>query len=150
MTVDIAANAKIAFDYFSPAYMLGPIGACGVLAQIQGESSFDPEAIGDHDSAFGICQWHEDRIAIIKQFGHIDLRSDPMPDFATQCEAIWFELNYSEKKALAAFKMAATPYDAGYQGEIAYERSGTPGDPEKRGGFANSWAKVFGVTAPSA
>lgn len=145
LMVDENANAKIAFDYFSPVNMLGPIGACGILAQIQGESSFDPSAIGDRDSAFGICQWHADRIALIKAGCGIDIHA--LPDFATQCEAIWFELNSSERAALAAIKAATTPYDAGSVAETTYERSGTSGDPEKRGNFAVAWAKTFGVSA---
>ena len=34
---------------------------CGILANIQHESGFDPNALGDGGTSYGICQWHNER-----------------------------------------------------------------------------------------
>jgi len=46
------------------AFLTGTVGfnaaaACGVLGTMYGESGFDPYTLGDHDTSFGICQWHD-------------------------------------------------------------------------------------------
>jgi len=33
--------------------------ACGILANIQKESSFNPTASGDNGTSYGLCQWHD-------------------------------------------------------------------------------------------
>ena len=38
-----------------------PAAACGVLSNISTESGFNPYALGDGGTSFGICQWHNER-----------------------------------------------------------------------------------------
>ena len=40
---------------------LNSAGACGVMANIQHESGFNPNATGDSGTSYGICQWHNSR-----------------------------------------------------------------------------------------
>ena len=40
-----------------------PAQAAGLLAQADAESSLNPHAVGDHDQAFGLDQWHSSRAA---------------------------------------------------------------------------------------
>ena len=41
---------------------------CGILANIQHESSFDTTAVGDGGTSYGICQWHAGRWDSLKSF----------------------------------------------------------------------------------
>lgn len=43
-------------------------GACGVAGNIKGESSFNPNAIGDHGTSGGICQWHNERFERLRSY----------------------------------------------------------------------------------
>lgn len=43
-------------------------GACGVAGNIKGESSFNPNAIGDHGTSGGICQWHNERFDRLRNY----------------------------------------------------------------------------------
>lgn len=139
------ANAKIIFDFFADPARLGPIGALGMVAQAQGESAFEPTAIGDHDNAVGLFQLWPERRAAIKAGCGVDIT--PQTSIEDQCFGVWWELMNVERKALSMIKAATTPYEAGYNAEVYYERSGTPGDPEKRGNFAVTWAQTFGVAS---
>lgn len=137
------ANAKLIFGYFADPLRLGPIGACGIVAQAQGESAFEPTAIGDHDNAVGLFQlWPARRMAIRLGCG---INITPQTSIADQCAGIWWELQNPERHALAMIQAAKTPYDAGYAASKYYERSAIASDPDKRGNFAVTWAVTFGV-----
>ena len=41
---------------------------CGILANIQHESSFDPNALGDGGTSYGICQWHNNRWSQLESY----------------------------------------------------------------------------------
>lgn len=63
--------------------------ALGIVGNIGQESRFDPGARGDNGKAFGIGQWHQDRVmSILRQTG-IDVRTAP---FADQVKAYGMEL----------------------------------------------------------
>ena len=47
---------------------LNNAAVCGILANIQEESGFDPTKIGDSGASFGICQWKEERLEQMHQF----------------------------------------------------------------------------------
>lgn len=119
--------------------------ACGVLASIQGESSFNPKALGDKGHAFGLCQIHADRAMLIRDGdGHkipgcgIDLLT--LPPVEEQIKAIWHELNHTEKFALAKLRATTTAYDAGFAFCKYYERPAKPDvDCPKRGTWARDW-----------
>src|SRR5271157_4636720 len=72
--------------------------ALGMLANAEAESSLDPAAEGDHvgsgagrvATAFGLHQWHADRIAAIKAGSGIDIVT--FPPVEIQAEAVWWEL----------------------------------------------------------
>ena len=40
----------------------------GILANIQHESSFNPHALGDNGTSYGICQWHNSRWERLKSY----------------------------------------------------------------------------------
>ena len=48
-----------AIFYFLTEHMGMPVSsACGVIANIEQESNFNPHALGDGGSSYGLCQWH--------------------------------------------------------------------------------------------
>ncbi len=44
-----------------------PAAAVGVLANILYESGFDPRAVGDDGTSYGLCQWHRERWTALEQ-----------------------------------------------------------------------------------
>lgn len=62
-----AENMQIIYEFLTNEMELNTAAACGVLANIQKESNFNPNAEGDKDkvtgipSSYGICQWHDSK-----------------------------------------------------------------------------------------
>lgn len=56
------------FEFLTGYMGLNPAAACGVLANIKQESNFDPSAVGDYGTSFGICQWHNERGTAMKNY----------------------------------------------------------------------------------
>lgn len=54
-------NTTIIFNYLVNEMKMNSAAASGVLANIYYESGFDPHAVGDNNTSYGICQWHADR-----------------------------------------------------------------------------------------
>ncbi len=48
-------------DYLCNEIGFTKTAACGVLANMKCESGFNPHAIGDEGTSFGLCQWHNGR-----------------------------------------------------------------------------------------
>lgn len=63
--------------------------ALGIVGNIAQESRFDPAAVGDGGAAFGLAQWHKDRVEHIKKKFGIDVRT---ADFNDQVRAYGLEL----------------------------------------------------------
>ena len=101
-----------------------PAQACGILANIKEESSFNfKDTTGDGGHAHGLCQWHKDRRDIFDQ-------NFPRPfaqsTFEDQLDFITFEMNHNERDAGKALKKATTPSAAADTVCRDYER------PEKK------------------
>ena len=47
---------------------LNNAAACGVLTNIQCESSFNPEVLGDGGTSYVICQWHNERWTRLQKY----------------------------------------------------------------------------------
>lgn len=64
---DLAVERKV-YDYLTNEMELSSAAACGILANIEQESGFRPNALGDHDTSYGLCQWHDTRYENLKTF----------------------------------------------------------------------------------
>lgn len=53
------SNADIIYTFLTDYMGLNSAAACGVLANIERESGFRPDALGDGGTSYGICQWHD-------------------------------------------------------------------------------------------
>ncbi len=115
--------------------------ACGLVAQADAESSLDPEAVGDHDEAFGLQQWHGARATAILKGCGVDLTK--LPPVADQLKAAHWELQHPESHALAKIKATKTAYDAGYAACRYWERPASTLQYAKRGDKAETWAVFF-------
>lgn len=56
------------YDYLTGELKLTTAAACGVLANIEHESSFQPTIYGDQGTSYGLCQWHNDRFTALRGY----------------------------------------------------------------------------------
>ncbi|MBQ5592338.1 MAG: hypothetical protein IIU80_05280 [Clostridia bacterium] len=63
-----AETIQTIFDFLVDEMGLNSAAACGVLANIEKESNFNPTLYGDSGSSYGICQWHNGRFENLKSF----------------------------------------------------------------------------------
>ena len=94
--------------------------AAGIVANLQAESNFKTNAVGDGGKAYGIAQWHSDRQALFeKQYGKPIQQSN----FREQLEFVNWELNNSEKRAGNLLRQATSADQAAALVDQYYERS---------------------------
>lgn len=63
-----ASNQVQIYRFLTSEMGFNCAAACGVLANIQAESSFNPTATGDKGTSYGICQWHNTRWTDLKNY----------------------------------------------------------------------------------
>ena len=56
------------YDFLTEELMLSNAAACGVLANIEHESNFQPTIFGDKGTSYGLCQWHNDRFTALRGY----------------------------------------------------------------------------------
>ena len=61
------ANQDAIYNYLSQQGF-NDAAICGILANIQHESGFNPNALGDGGTSYGICQWHNSRWDRLKSY----------------------------------------------------------------------------------
>ncbi len=61
-------NETAVFMYLTDEMGLNTAAACGVLANIEYESGFDPTVWGDGGTSHGLCQWHNGRCSNLSRF----------------------------------------------------------------------------------
>ena len=54
-------NCIYIYNYLRNTMGLSRAQACAIIANIQYESSFNPHALGDNGTSYGLCQWHNER-----------------------------------------------------------------------------------------
>lgn len=112
----------------------------GLLGNIQQESNFNPQAIGDNGNSYGLGQWNGPRRQALLNHA---LRSKAKPfDPETQLGFLDAELKGPEAKAWERIKTATTPEEAALLASEAYWR---PGDPrnENRTKYARAAMDAF-------
>ena len=103
---------------------LNVAAACGVCGNMFYESTFNPAAVGDHGTSFGLCQWHNARGTAMKS---------AVPNWETnvsgQIDFLWNELNSSYQSTLEALKSASNTEAGAKQAADAFVRKfEQPGD----------------------
>ena len=56
------------FDFLTGEMNLSTAAACGVLANIEHESNFQPTIFGDKGTSYGLCQWHNERFSALRGY----------------------------------------------------------------------------------
>lgn len=56
------------YDYLTQEMNLPSASACGILANMEHESAFNLQALGDNGTSFGLCQWHAGRYSNLKTY----------------------------------------------------------------------------------
>ena len=56
------------YDFLTGELMLSNAAACGVLANIEHESNFQPTIYGDKGTSYGLCQWHNERFSALRGY----------------------------------------------------------------------------------
>lgn len=126
--------------------------AFALIAQAEAESTFGPNAVGDHEkatgepTAFGLYQRHGDRLEEIKKALGIDVQGLVLAkqnSLAVEVLVTWWELSTFPYLGLGALRTATTPFGAGYQACWRFERAGAAGAALRRGQMAERWAAYF-------
>lgn len=134
-------NSQTVYNFLTQVMKLNVAGACGVLANIYCESMFNPTALGDGGTSYGICQWHNTRYTNLKNWC-----SQNGKDYKTLDGQLWYlkyELEKSYTSVLNYIKgvanTSAGAYNAGYYWCKHFE---VPADTEntsvKRGNLAKN------------
>lgn len=120
-------NEKTIYQFLKKDLRLNTAAACGVLANIQCESSFNPTASvldTNNKTSYGICQWNGVRFDALKSYC-----SQNGYDYKTlegQLNYLKYELEHSEASAFSKVKnvenTADGAYTAGYNWARYFER----------------------------
>ena len=135
-----ASTEQTIFDFLTSTMGYNTAVACGILANIDAESDFNPHAVGDSGSAYGICQWNSRKAQLISWCNKSGY------DYTTVNGQLYFlryELLNTEKTFHnEAAKIANTDsgaYDAGYYFCTLFER---PSNKESKGKYRGNLAKT--------
>lgn len=106
----VRGSARQTIDFFM-SKGLTRAQAAGIAGNLLFESGFNPNAVGDGGTSFGIAQWHSGRGAAMKSWTRA--HGYPTSSFKGQLEYLWHELNGSESHALSKLRGTTNAYDAG-------------------------------------
>lgn len=128
------------YEYLTDEMGLPTSSACGVLANIEQESGFNVNAVGDHGTSYGLCQWHAGRYTAL-----INFCKGKGLDYQTvngQLEYLKYELETGYSEMMMALRLQenspAGAYRAGYLWCVQFER---PADAENKGVQRGNLAK---------
>lgn len=120
-------NEKTIYQFLKSDLGLNTAAACGVLANIQCESSFNPTASvldTNNKTSYGICQWNGVRFDALKSYcsqNGYDYKS-----LEGQLHYLKYELEHSEASAFSKVKNVENTsdgaYNAGYNWARYFER----------------------------
>ena len=95
-------------------------GAAGIAGNIKIESNFNPSAVGDKGTSYGLAQWHLDRKTALFKFASQQggVASDP----EIQMGYLWNTLKDSYGSLVSLLQTTTNARDAAYQFAQQYER----------------------------
>ena len=120
--------------------------ACGILANIEQESNFNPNDVGDNGSSYGICQWHDgkdsNRFTLLKTYcknNGLDYKN-----INAQLKYLKYELESdfpSFNKRMKAYPNTSQgAYDSAYDWCVNFEK---PGDKVNKGKSRGARARDY-------
>ena len=146
---NLSLEQKI-FDFLVEELKLNAAAACGVLANMEAESSFRLDALGDSGTSYGLCQWHNSRFDNLKRF--CLLQGYDYRTAEGQLQFLAYELRTSYQSTYAVLRNVPNTsdgaYTAGYYWCYYYERPATIEESSaRRGRNARSkyWLRYEGM-----
>lgn len=127
-----ASNETSIYTYLVNNIGMSKAAACGVLANIEHESSFNHTAKGDNGTSYGICQWHDTRWTQMKKYCSTNgLNPQTLKG---QLEYLYYELRTSYKvnvldKLISYPNTSQGAYDAASTWCLYFE---IPADKERK------------------
>lgn len=121
---------------------------CGILANIQYESNFNLDSLGDGGTSYGICQWHNGRWTNLKNY--CNQNGYDWHSLEGQLEFLLYELETSAQGTYNVLKSvpntAQGAYNAGYEWCFNFERPAAKvTSSPRRGGTASSkYWEIYG------
>jgi LysM repeat protein len=106
----VKGNAQQTINFFM-SKGLTRAQAAGIAGNLLYESGFNPNAVGDGGTSFGVAQWHNGRGSAMKQW--TVAHGYASNSFKGQLEYLWYELNHGESNALSKLRATGSAYDAG-------------------------------------
>ena len=106
----VKGDAQQTIDFFM-AKGLTREQAAGIAGNLLHESGFNPNAVGDGGTSFGVAQWHNGRGDNMKAWTQAHGYSPT--SFRGQLEFLWHELNNNESYALGKLRATSSANDAG-------------------------------------
>lgn len=106
----VKGNAAQTIAFFM-AKGLTKAQAAGIAGNLLYESGFNPSAVGDGGTSFGVAQWHLGRGDRMKAYCRAHGYAEN--SFKGQLEYLWHELNTNESYALGKLRATTNAYDAG-------------------------------------
>ena len=94
--------------------------SAGIAGNMQIESGFNPKAVGDSGTSFGIVQWHAENGDNLKKW--CEKNNYKWDSLEGQLEFLWWELKHHQSKTLSALKLQTNPRDAAYVFAKMFER----------------------------
>ncbi|MFV3292275.1 phage tail tip lysozyme [Pseudomonas sp. NY11955] len=118
--------------------------AKGIAANLEQESGFRADAVGDGGNAYGLAQWHPDRQANFTRFSGKDIRQSTAQE---QLDFIHYELTRGrEKSAGERLRMAGSASEAAAIVSQYYERpADQSGEMARRSAIADSYGGTPGA-----
>lgn len=144
-------NEEYCYNYLVSTMGLNTAAACGLLANFEQESSFNPTLSGDSGSSYGLCQWNKSRkTALINYCNSHGLSYSTLQG---QLSYLYYELQNEYPSLLSTLRSTANnsngAYNAGYRFCYDFERPASrESKSQSRGSSASRtyFPKYYGTT----
>ena len=149
--VEYPSDEKAIFYFLTEHMGMEASAACGVIANIEYESNFNPNALGDGGTSYGICQWHNpsrwDQLIAFCDLNGLDWET-----MDGQLYYLEYEITQGGESNTGIYNaLMSQPdtgqgaYQAGYEWCVRFER---PDDAESKGisrgtSARDKWYPVF-------
>lgn len=146
------SNKDIIFKYLTETMELNIASACGVLANIYCESGYNPTALGDNGTSYGICQWHAGRWENLKKY--CDKKNLDWHTLEGQLCYLEYELEnnypYTFSKIKNVDNDSQGAYDAAYYWCLYFEvPADTQATAKRRGSLGREFFEDYNQPAPT-
>lgn len=129
-----SSNIETIYNFLTDECGFNSAAACGILANIECESSFNPNLWGDQYTSYGICQWHDSRLTAMQGW---------CSDNGYSWQSLTGQLNYLKKE------LSANNSNYLFNGKIisTYLKDNVPNSAEGAYKAAEYWCINYEVPA---